>query len=58
MYAAVNKRGKVEVYLDDNDLCMWCKNQSKCPFIQAIKKEYAFLHYEEVEVSQCGLFKR
>ena len=58
MYAVVNERGKLDVHVDEDDLCLSCKNKFKCPLIQALSKEYAFLHYSEVEVSQCGLFKK
>ena len=44
MYAIVNNQGKIEVFLNENDVCSVCKNRYKCPLIQ----EYVFLHYEEV----------
>ncbi len=58
MYAIVNNQGKIEVFLNENDVCSVCKNRYKCPLIQAISKEYVFLHYEEVEISQCGLLRK
>jgi len=29
-----------------------------CPLIQALSKEYVILHYSDIEISKCGLFKR
>ena len=58
MYEAVNDRGELEVCTDIFDLCYSCKNLSKCPLIQAISKEYVILHYSDIEIKECGLYKR
>lgn len=58
MYCIVNDFGDLEVHTEDNDLCNKCKNLHKCPLIQALSKEYVFLHYSDVEVKGCGLFKK
>lgn len=58
MYAIVNDKGALEVHTDDNDLCFNCKNLYKCPLLQAVSKEYVFLHYSNIEINVCGLFKR
>lgn len=58
MYAIVNNTGDLEVHTDENDSCYMCKNLYKCPLIQAISKEYVILHYSDIEISKCGLFKR
>jgi len=58
MYALVNNNGALEVYAEASDLCKQCKNCYICPLIQAICKEYVFMHYSDIEVKDCGLFKR
>lgn len=58
MYCTVNDFGDLEVHTENNDLCNKCKNLYKCPLIQALSKEYVFLHYSDVEVKNCGLFKK
>lgn len=58
MYAFVNYEGKLEVQTDENDSCYLCKNLYKCPLIQAISKEYVVLHYSDIEISKCGLFRK
>lgn len=58
MYCLVNNNGALEVHADKNDLCFKCKNIYKCPLIQALSKEYVFLHYSDIEVRDCGLFKK
>lgn len=58
MYCVVNNFGDLEVHTGANDLCFKCKNLYKCPLIQALSKEYVFLHYSDVEIKNCGLFKK
>ncbi len=58
MYAIVNNQGKIEVHTDNYDLCYSCKNILKCPLIQAISKEYVFMHYSDVKIRECGLYKK
>lgn len=58
MYCIVNNNGDLEVHTDENDICYNCKNLLKCPLIQALSKEYVFLHYSDVEIKDCGLFKK
>nr|DAU52966.1 MAG TPA: hypothetical protein [Caudoviricetes sp.] len=58
MYAIVNDLGKLEVHTDNYDLCFTCKNVSKCPLIQALAREYVILHYSDMEIRECGLFKK
>ena len=58
MYAVVNDENDLEVHTNDTDLCFTCKNIYRCPLIQAIYKEYVFLHYSDIEVQECGLFKK
>ena len=58
MYAIINDEGNLEVHTDENDSCYFCKNIYKCPLIQAISKEYVILHYSDIEISKCGLFKK
>lgn len=58
MYCIVNNTGVLEVYTEENDLCSKCKNMLKCPLLQSIQKEYVFMHYSDIEVKECALFKR
>ena len=58
MYAIVNDRGVLEVHTDCADICFNCKNIYKCPLIQAISKEYVIMHCSDVEIRDCGLFKK
>lgn len=58
MYCIVNNCGEIEVHTEDCDLCSSCKNVLGCPLIQALTKEYVFLHYADVEVKECCLFKK
>lgn len=58
MFAMVNNAGKIEVHTDNFDLCFSCKNLCKCPLVQAISKEYVVLLYSDIEVRDCGLFKK
>lgn len=58
MKAEINKNGKLEINTNNFDLCYKCKNIYKCPLIQAITKEYVILHYEDIEIKECGLFKK
>lgn len=58
MFVKVNEEGHLEVHTDNFDLCYSCKNILKCPLIHALSKEYAFLHYSDVEIRNCGLFKK
>lgn len=58
MYEIVNDRGNLEVHTDSNDLCFNCKNLYKCPLIQALSKEFVILHYSDIEIKDCALYKR
>lgn len=58
MYAFINDDENLEVRISGNDSCYFCKNIYKCPLIQSITKEYVIMHYSEMEVTKCGLFKR
>lgn len=58
MYCIVNDYGELEVHTNEEDSCFLCKNINKCPLVQALSKEYVILHYSEIEVAKCGLFKR
>ena len=58
MYCTVNNLGYLEVHTDEDDSCFICRNINKCPLIQALSKEYVILHYSEIEISKCGLFKK
>ena len=58
MYALVNDRGNLEIHTDNYDLCYTCKNIRKCPLIQAISKEFVIMHYSDIEIKECGLYKK
>lgn len=58
MYCIVNNNGGLDVYADKPDLCYKCKNFMKCPLVIALTKEYVFLHYSDIEVKECPLFKK
>ena len=58
MYVLINNKGVLEVYADSSDLCKKCQNCAKCPLIQAISKEYVIMRYSDVEINNCGLFKK
>ncbi len=58
MYCIVNNNGDLEVHTEDTDLCFKCRNLLKCPFLQAIQKEYVVMHYSDIEVKECALFKK
>lgn len=58
MYCIVNNDNDLEVHTDKFDLCFNCKNLYKCPLLQAIQKEYVFMHYSDIEIQECALFKK
>ena len=58
MFAIVNEKGSLEVHTHEDDLCFICKNINKCPLINALAKEYVILHYSDIEIQKCGLFKK
>lgn len=58
MYAIVNDLEQLEVRTEATDACYTCKNISKCPLLQAISKEYVIMHYSDIEVKECALFKK
>lgn len=58
MRVAVNRRGKIEVFTDKNDVCFSCSNQTDCPLVEALRSEIVILHYEEIDINQCGLFRK
>lgn len=57
MYCIVNDEGGLEVHTDTNDICFNCKHLYKCPLIQALSKEYVILHYSNIEIQECGIYK-
>lgn len=57
MRVEVNKKGKLDIFTDSNDLCFNCRNKSACPLVEALRTETVFLHYEEIDITKCGLFK-
>jgi len=58
MRVEVNKFGGIEVYTDRKDNCFSCENVKDCPLVQALQSEMVVLHYAEIDVLRCGLFKR
>lgn len=58
MYCLVSNDGTLEVHTNNNDICFNCKNLKKCPLVLALSNEYVFLHYSNIEIRDCALFKR
>lgn len=58
MRVEVNKRGKIDVYADTKDACFSCGNKTDCPLVEALRAEIVVLHYAEIDILRCGLFKR
>lgn len=58
MYCIVNDNKDLEVHVTKTDLCFKCKYLSKCPFLNAIQDEYVVMHYSDIDVKDCGVFKR
>lgn len=58
MYVDIDKKGKLQVHTDYLDLCYCCKNLYKCPLILSIHKEIVILHYSDIEIKECPLFKK
>jgi|GEM_PF-1156061 len=58
MRVEVNKQGQIDVFADTKDICYACKNNTDCPLIEALRAEIVFLHYEEIDVQTCGLFRK
>lgn len=59
MRAEINQNGELTIYCDESyDICANCINKRKCPLIQAISQEIVILHYSDVAIGECGLYKR
>ena len=58
MYCIVNDNKDLEVHVTNTDLCFKCKYLSKCPLLTAIQDEYVVMHYSDIDVKDCGVFKR
>ena len=58
MRAEIDKKGDLVIYTECYDLCTTCKHSRKCPLIQAISQEIVILHYSDVAIGECGLFKK
>lgn len=58
MYCSLSKEGSLKVHTDEKDACFNCKNLTKCPLVQAISREVVIMHYSEMEINECGLYKR
>jgi len=57
MYITVNDNGCIEVYTEEDDACYTCDNISSCPLIVSLQNELTILHYESINVEECGLYK-
>lgn len=58
MYCTLTKEGDMQIHAVETDSCFNCKNLLKCPLIQAINKEVVIMHYSDIEIKECGLFRR
>lgn len=58
MRAAINDSGTLQVHTNCLDLCFNCKNIYKCPLLLAVSGEQVILHYSEVVIDECALYKK
>lgn len=58
MRVEVNKYGAIEVYVDTKDNCFDCGNKTDCPLIEALRAEIVVLHYADIDVLKCGMFRK
>ena len=58
MQVNFDENSDLAVYFDDYDLCSKCKNRKKCPLVQALSQELVILHYADIAICECGLFKQ
>ena len=58
MQVIFNDNDELGVCFDEYDLCVKCKNVKKCPLIQALTQELVILHYADIAVCECGLYKQ
>ena len=58
MRAEINEFDELVINFESYDLCERCTNRKKCPLVQAISQEIVILHYSDVQIEECGLFKK
>lgn len=58
MRVEVNKYGGIDVFIDKKDVCFACENKTDCPLVEALRAEIVVLHYADVDIQSCGLFKK
>lgn len=46
----------ITVFIDKNDLCVWCENQYGCPLIECLNNGLVTAT-EPIEVLDCAHFK-
>lgn len=51
-------KNSLDVFIDKNDTCFECKNNTDCPLIEALRSESVILRYEEIEIQKCNLLKK
>lgn len=58
MRAEINDLEELVINFEDYDKCKRCANKKKCPLMQAISQEIVILHYAEIQIEECGLFRK
>lgn len=58
MRVDINDAGSIQVHTNCLDLCFNCKNIYKCPLITALSGEHVIMHYSELVIDECGLYKK
>lgn len=58
MRVTLDDNGALQVHTNCYDLCFRCNNLYKCPLVQAVSNEQVILHYSELVIDSCGLYKK
>lgn len=57
MYVSVNNEGVIEVFAEEHDKCFTCGEMKDCPLMAALQTEVVILHYEAINIEDCGIYK-
>ena len=44
------------IYLDKDDICIWCEQQYGCPLIECLSNGLVNMADEDIKVSDCSHF--
>jgi hypothetical protein len=58
MKTEIDEFDELVITFDSYDLCYKCTNRKKCPLVQALYQEIVILHYSDIQIKECGLFKK